>query len=172
MNDPTMPCQSYFTAIAIDVCLHRAQQEAFNKVMDGIGQSIPIINNQLFDSFDLDKNGTIDFREFAVGMCHMKNESLDEKMKMIFHVYDVEGQGEIQADCLKEVLKAIISRASPGTEPENIEVMVLDMIRMSSIDENGLTNFEQFRKAAKRCLHDVGGVALFSSSNPAGPARV
>lgn len=137
-------------------------REVFDKIMDGIGQSIPIINKQLFDQFDLDKSGSIDFKEFCFGMCHVKKETLEEKLQIIFHVWDQSSSGTIEVEHLREVLKAIIARAAPDTEPENVEVMVLDFVRMTGIDHNEDVTFDQFKKAAKKCLHDVGGVHLFS----------
>lgn len=40
--------------------------------------------NLLFNEFDLDANGTLDYKEFSLAMKHTNNELSDEEIKDLF----------------------------------------------------------------------------------------
>ena len=45
----------------------------------------------LFDTFDEDGGGTIDFKEFTLGVSKLTRGSMDEKMEFLFEIYDRNG---------------------------------------------------------------------------------
>ncbi|KAL7672940.1 hypothetical protein ACOME3_007816 [Neoechinorhynchus agilis] len=61
----------------------------------------------LFQAFDYDKKGTIDFVEFMVVMCLMLYGEPKEKLKLFFDVYDIDKNGSIAEAELEEIVKAL-----------------------------------------------------------------
>ena len=50
---------------------------------------------ELFNAFDIQKLGKVDFGDFVCGMSVIQNGSLDEKLKIAFMAYDVDHNGFI-----------------------------------------------------------------------------
>ncbi|OQR93754.1 hypothetical protein ACHHYP_02298 [Achlya hypogyna] len=59
---------------------------------------------RLYDVFDKDGNGTIDFREFIIGLNSLVQGSLEQKLDTLFAVYDKDGSGTISVSELVLVL--------------------------------------------------------------------
>ena len=94
--------------------------------------------DQIFSNIDYDNNGTISFDEFVKAAIDKKKLLTDEKLKAAFSLFDRNGDGDIEAKELKEVI-------GDGDE-DNIEDNVwLKMIEEVDLDGNGVIDFEEFK---------------------------
>ena len=58
----------------------------------------------MFDIFDCDESGTIDFYEFFIAMVTIKHGTMDEQAELAFRLYDQDGDGILTRD---EVLQKV-----------------------------------------------------------------
>mgnify|MGYP003876111267 CR=1 FL=1 len=59
---------------------------------------------KLFEAFDVDQSGTIDFKEFTLGMSGLVRGDPMDKLDLMFEIFDDNGNGDIElVDLLKFV---------------------------------------------------------------------
>ncbi len=61
----------------------------------------------LFNAFDKEDKGVIDFRDFAAGYAVMKRGSLEERLRFAFIAFDIDHSGYIDKEELLEMLKSV-----------------------------------------------------------------
>jgi len=64
----------------------------------------PELTDRLFDVFDANKDGTVDFVELATGVALCVKGYKDEKIQMIFKIFDVEANGTVTKEEMKKML--------------------------------------------------------------------
>jgi len=64
-----------------------------------------VIVDSLFEMFDVDNSGTVDFYEFVSCASILMNGSIEEKAEMLFRVYDNNGDGKVSRKELSETFK-------------------------------------------------------------------
>lgn len=66
----------------------------------------PFFNERVFQIFDKDNSGTISLQEFIDAMHQFSGQSSENKIKFLFKVYDLDGDGLIQHEELLHVMRA------------------------------------------------------------------
>ena len=94
---------------------------------------------QMVAKVDTDNNGEIDFDEFLAMMLAYNNAGgKDNEMKQAFKQFDINGDGKISRDELKQTMKYL----GADLTDEQVE----DMIRQADMNEDGEVDFEEFKK--------------------------
>lgn len=60
----------------------------------------------MFDIFDKDASGSISLQEFLEAMHQFAGQEPEDKIRFLFKVYDVDGDGAIQCHELGKVIRA------------------------------------------------------------------
>ncbi|KAG8898251.1 hypothetical protein FRB99_007575 [Tulasnella sp. 403] len=109
-------------------------------VMRALGQNPSDQELQdMIQSVDADKSGTIDFNEFTVLMAKkLQGSDADEELLEAFKVFDKDGNGTISSSELKQVM------ATMGEKLSDAEIA--EMMREADVDSDGQISFQEFKK--------------------------
>jgi len=96
---------------------------------------------QIFSNIDYDNNGTISFDEFLKAAIDKKKLLTEEKLKAAFALFDMNGDGDIEAKELQEVM---------GENNDIQGDIWAKMIAEVDLDGNGVIDFEEFKDMMKK----------------------
>lgn len=71
--------------------------------------------DHVFRTFDTDKSGTIDFKEFLLAIDVTSAGDPEEKLKWAFRMYDVDGNGVIDIQEMTKIVEAIYEMLGSGS---------------------------------------------------------
>ena len=97
--------------------------------------------DQIFSNIDYDNNGTISFDEFVKAAIDKKKILTEEKLKVAFSLFDRNGDGDIEAKELKEVI---------GDDTNSDNEVWFQMIKEVDLDGNGVIDFDEFKDMMKK----------------------
>ncbi|GFU45463.1 calsenilin [Nephila pilipes] len=109
----------------------------------------------VFKAFDHDGSGTINFQEFVLGLSTISRGSPTEKLQWTFNLYDINGDGCITREEMREIINSIYNLLGRFTEPcvsaeatRDHADRVFDKLDMN---KDGIVTFDEFLET---CLHD------------------
>ncbi|KAG2468352.1 GUC1A protein, partial [Polypterus senegalus] len=89
---------------------------------------------QMFETFDMNKDGYIDFMEYVAALSLVLKGKVEQKLRWYFKLYDIDGNGCIDRGELLNIIKAI--RAINGCNHEMTAEQFTNMV-FDKIDING-----------------------------------
>uniref|UniRef100_A0AAQ4S421 Guanylate cyclase activator 1Aa n=1 Tax=Gasterosteus aculeatus aculeatus TaxID=481459 RepID=A0AAQ4S421_GASAC len=96
---------------------------------------------QMFRTFDMNKDGYIDFMEYVAALSLVMRGKMEHKLRWYFKLYDVDGNGCIDRHELLNIIKAI--RAINGNESQETSAEDFTNRVFDRIDINGDGEFAQ-----------------------------
>jgi Ca2+-binding EF-hand superfamily protein len=137
----------------------------------------------VFNVFDADKSGSIDFKEFICALSVTSRGKMEDKLDWAFQLYDIDGDGQISYSEMLSIVEAIYKMvrrtAMQGTmtyantpwqvgsmvklpeDEDTPEKRVRKIFRMMDKDENGSLDMAEFKEGSKRDETIVSALSLY-----------
>ncbi|KAI5196268.1 neuronal calcium sensor 1 [Aureobasidium subglaciale] len=137
----------------------------------------------VFNVFDADKSGSIDFKEFICALSVTSRGKMEDKLDWAFQLYDIDGDGQISYSEMLAIVEAIykmvrVTKLQKATAHANTILQVGSMVklpededtpekrvrkifRMMDKDENGSLDMEEFKEGSKRDETIVSALSLY-----------
>merc|ERR1711887_69783 len=118
--------------------------------------------NHVFRTFDSDKNGVIDFKEFLVSINVTSSGSPKQKLNWAFSMYDVDGNGYIDLEEMTKLVSSIYKMVD-GTTTLQLDDTPLEraqeIFTRMDVNSDGKVTKEEFTKT---CLNDKALIGLLA----------
>jgi len=127
--------------------------------------------NKMFEFIDKDQSGDVDFQEFALVANLMSQGSIEEKINMIFKIWDADNSGHLSKTEMTHILTMytkMVKRISAGDNSgkqnitlssddiEFIENWVNRIFINADTNQDGVLSLEEFKKEALNKDSDTG----------------
>eukprot|EP00475_Leptophrys_vorax_P039024 TRINITY_DN6977_c0_g1_i2.p1 TRINITY_DN6977_c0_g1~~TRINITY_DN6977_c0_g1_i2.p1 ORF type:complete len:278 (-),score=83.94 TRINITY_DN6977_c0_g1_i2:56-889(-) len=106
-----------------------------------------------FRTWDLNRDGKIDFSELMLNMVRIAKGSVEDKLRFVFHAHDLDGDGFLTTDELFSVYRSLLRSEGLATDEIELERKVVRMV------DEILTKFDRNHDAAvseEEFIHIVG----------------
>jgi neuronal calcium sensor 1 len=138
--------------------------------------------NYVFNVFDTDKSGSIDFKEFIIALSVTSRGKMEDKLDWAFQLYDIDGDGKITYNEMLQIVEAIykmVSQAEPisisivinatqvgsmvklPADEDTPEKRVKKIFKMMDKDENGSLDMAEFKEGSRRDETIVSALSLY-----------
>merc|ERR1711923_656091 len=164
--------QEWYRGFMVDCPDGRLDDNAFMKIYS---KCFPTGNarefcDHVFRTFDSDKNGFIDFKEFLLAIDVTSSGCPEEKLKWAFSMYDVDGNGWIDLPEMTRIVKSIYNMMGPNQvamdQFESPEARAEGIFRRMDVNSDGKVTRQEFVRC---CLEDQKLIELLTP-HAAGPA--
>ena len=100
---------------------------------------------QMFALCDADQNGFISFREFADMTVIFSKGSPDEKLELMFRMYDISGDGQLQKEEFRKMLKSMMDLVNTSVTSEQMNQLVDSMFTAAGFQNKEFLTVDDFK---------------------------
>ncbi|MCJ8742700.1 hypothetical protein PDJAM_G00085210 [Pangasius djambal] len=121
----------------------------------------------LFNAFDMDRNGSIQFEDFVIGLSVLLRGSVTEKLHWAFNLYDINKDGYITKQEMLAIIKSIYDMMGRYTYPsvkadapfEHVEKFFQKMDR----NRDGVVTIDEFIETCQKDENIMASMQLFEN---------
>ena len=100
--------------------------------------------DQMFTLIDQDGNGFVSFREFLDMIVIFANGSPDDKIKLMFDMYDINKSGHMDREEFKKMLKAMMEMVNATVTPDQIDQLIESMFNAAGLQSKQELTLDDF----------------------------
>lgn len=107
----------------------------------------------VFRTFDADKNGRVDFKEFLIGLSVTSSSDVKKKLKWAFNMYDIDGNGFIDKQEMISMMRAVYKMTPSIKKPDDVstpEKMTKKLFAKMDANGDGEISWEEFYDGAMK----------------------
>lgn len=105
----------------------------------------------VFNRYDIDGNGSIDFKEFMTSMSVVSRGTSEEKLLWVFKIYDADDDGYLVEKEIVEVLTAIYKCRCVDNATSKAVVTARKILRIADDNRDGRISESEFIRHAQDC---------------------
>eukprot|EP00800_Vazella_pourtalesii_P008891 TRINITY_DN2278_c0_g1_i2.p1 TRINITY_DN2278_c0_g1~~TRINITY_DN2278_c0_g1_i2.p1 ORF type:complete len:1347 (-),score=312.94 TRINITY_DN2278_c0_g1_i2:157-4197(-) len=116
----------------------------------------------MFDLADKDGSGTISFREFLEIFIAFHKGTADEKLELIFRMYDVNNDQTLDKKEFKNMLKSMMDLVRADVAGDKLDKVVNEMFKTAGFEnkEDGALSFNDFKNIMEEHKHHLESATL------------
>ncbi|KAL6046190.1 Calcium-binding protein NCS-1, variant 2 [Balamuthia mandrillaris] len=142
-------------------------KEEFKEVMKQMGVVDNFLQELIFNVFDNNKDGTINFQEFVCALSVMTRGTTDEKLEFSFRLYDITSNGYITKDEMTKIMDSFYKLVGPlvtfsGKKYESHAQLVEEFFEQIDTTGEGKITLEMYKEGAVKNPDIIQGLKLFA----------
>eukprot|EP01087_Luapelamoeba_hula_P014023 TRINITY_DN4046_c2_g1_i1.p1 TRINITY_DN4046_c2_g1~~TRINITY_DN4046_c2_g1_i1.p1 ORF type:complete len:189 (-),score=62.17 TRINITY_DN4046_c2_g1_i1:131-697(-) len=139
----------------------------FREVMKQMGVVDSFLQDLIFNVFDENKDGAIDFPEFVNALSVMTRGYPDEKLEFSFKMYDTSGKGYITKEEMTKIMDSFYKLVGPlvtfsGKKFESHQQLVEEFFEQIDTSGVGRITLEEYKAGAHKNPDIIQGLKLFA----------
>jgi len=103
----------------------------------------------IFRVFDTDKDQRVTFREVLLGFHTLSRGELDNRLRLVFSIYDLKAQGYFTSEDAKIITAAKLRMEGEKADSKKLEDRVTACFRQCDINKDGKITLEEFLKTGE-----------------------
>ncbi|XP_055333119.1 Kv channel-interacting protein 1-like isoform X2 [Paramacrobiotus metropolitanus] len=124
-------------------------------------------SGHIYDSLDKNSDGNVTFDQFIVTMSVMSRGTIDEKIRWIFNLYDLNGDGSISPEEMHIIVSSIYDmlgkRTYPPADEEYIQEHADRIFRKMDLNGDGVITFQEFQEVCRNDREIAKAMDLFDT---------
>jgi len=142
-------------------------KEDFKTVLLGMGIQDQFLQDLVFNSFDRNKDNTINFQEFVTALSVMTRGDPQEKLEFAFNMYDLDGNGFIDKDEMVKIMESFYKvigsfTTASGKKYENPKNFIEEFFDAMDTNKDGRISLQEYKEGALKNPDIVQGLKLFN----------
>ncbi|XP_062502786.1 dual oxidase-like isoform X1 [Corticium candelabrum] len=100
---------------------------------------------QMFSLADADNNGFVTFRELLDLLVMFNKGSVDDKMMLLFNLYDIDNSGSLEREEFFRVTRSLLEIVNTSVRPDELDEMAESIFQSSNFDSKDYLTFDDFK---------------------------
>jgi Ca2+-binding EF-hand superfamily protein len=140
----------------------------FKELLKGLGVVDVFLQDLIFNTFDYDKDGQINFKDVTTGLSIIARGDPDEKLELAFRLYDLDGNGVISREEMSQVIESYYKLVGPlisssGKKYETPEQLVDEFFEQMDQNGDGVISLEEYKEGAMKNPDIIQRLKLFTA---------
>ena len=129
------------------------RKESFQEIFAHCGRHTHVFTDHVFRAIDRDNSGTINFKEFLLAVAIISNNvNPEHKLKWMFSLYDIDGNGTIDTAEMENIIQAIYNVKGLAIQAtETPRERTKNIFGCIDINHDGALSMDEF---VRGCIQD------------------